>query len=412
MTQLSDQSVFKLLIVERSLISNRGHHHTQIGALRSVFPNAEVHFVAGEGYDGFLGTAAGLIPEKNFKLSRLRAKRLHGSLRQRLRVSLKMLLLGQRQLFPSAYGQELCDTGSRLMMSRSDMIVIPTADLDSLESAVDFSKRVGGAAPTVALRFLSPTMGEHSPRFLESRLGAVVADLPPNVKLFTETEEMAAFFSSRYRLPVTGGFFLPCSVGFAQDNHGAHRDRNTFRVGVLGAPRSEKGSRRIPSIIHSTAERCAAEGLHPIEFIVQGSTKDFAADGVYGGLADFTNDGSVRVEQVGDRLSPDEFKKMFESLDAVLLPYDVSVYGLQGSGVIQDAVLAKKLLIHSNGMAMKSFLSHGNALSAVTDQEFADAIVAAAKDPSQLADGVSLARHYYLERLKTLPISNHRNLQE
>lgn len=409
MTQASNQNVFKLLIVERSLISNRGHHHTQIGALKSVFPQAEIHIVAGEGYDGFLGEAVGLIPDKNFKLSRLRAKRLYGSLRQRLRVSLKMLLAGHKQLATSAYGQELLDTCSRLKMSRKDMIIIPTADLDSLESAVDFSRRMGGAAPTVALRFLSATMGENNPRFFESRLNSVVADLPPNVKLYTETEEMAAFFSSRQKLPVTGGFFLPCSVGFPDYDHRARRGGQTFRVGVLGAPRSEKGSKRIPSIVRATVERCEVEGLNLIEFIVQGSAKDFAIDGVYGGLTDFTNDGSVRVEQVSDRLSPDEFKKMFGSLDAVLLPYDVSVYGLQGSGVIQDAVLARKLLIHSNGMAMKSFLSHGNALSAATDQEFADAVMTGAQDSSQWADGVSHAWHYYREHLKMLPISEHHN---
>jgi len=409
-TQGSNQNVFKLLIVERSLISNRGHHHTQIGALKSVFPQAEIHIVAGEGYDGFLGEAVGLIPDKNFKLSRLRAKRLHGSLRQRLRINLKMLFAGHKQLATSAYGQELLDICSRLKMSRKDMIIIPTADLDSLESAVDFSGRMGGAAPTVALRFLSATMGENNPRFFESRLNSVVADLPPNMKLFTETEEMAEFFSSSYRLPVTGGFFMPCSVGFADDDHHARRDGGTFRVGVLGAPRSEKGSHRIPSIVRITAERCAGEDSNPIDFVVQGSAKDFSPSGVYGGLADVT--GTVRVEAVSDRLSPDEFKKMFESVDAVLLPYDVSVYGLQGSGVIQDAVLAKKFLIHSDGMAMKSFLGHGNALSAVTDREFADAIVAAAQEPSQWANGVSLAWHYYRERLKTLPISNHHNLQK
>lgn len=407
MTQPSNQNVFKLLIVERSLISNRGHHHTQIGALKSVFPQAKIHIVAGEGYDGFLGEAGGLIPDKNFKLSRLRAKRLYGSLRQRLRVSLKMLLAGHKQLATSAYGQELLDTCSRLKMSREDMVIIPTADLDSLESAVDFSRRMGGAALTVALRFLSATMGENNPRFFESRLNSVVADLPPNVKLFTETEEMAAFFSSRHKLPVTGGFFLPCSVGFPDDDHRAHHYGGTFRVGVLGAPRSEKGSHRIFSIARITSERCAADGSNPIEFVVQGSEKDFSPSGVYGGLSDLTS--TVRVEAVSDRLSPDEFKKMFESLDAVLLPYDISVYGLQGSGVIQDAVLAKKVLIHSNGMAMKSFVSHGNALSAATDQEFADAVVTAAQDPSQWADGVSLARHYYLKRLKSLPISDHHN---
>lgn len=393
MTQASNQNVFKLLIVERSLISNRGHHHTQIGALKSVFPQAEIHIVAGEGYDGFLGEAVGLIPDKNFKLSRLRAKRRHGSLRQRLRVSLKMLLAGHKQLATSAYGQELLDTCSRLKMSRKDMIIIPTADLDSLESAVDFSRRMGGAAPTVALRFLSPTMGENSPRFFESRLSAVVSDLPPNVKLFTETVEMAAFFNSRYRLPVTGGFFLPCSVDFAENDHRARRDGGTFRVGVLGAPRSEKGSQRIPSIVRIIAERGAAEGQNPIEFVVQGSAKDFSPNGVYGALGDLT--AAVRVEAVSDRLSPDEFKKMFESLDAVLLPYDVSVYGLQGSGVIQDAVLAQKLIIYSKGMAMKEVLKWGNAIDASTDLQFAEAILKTMDVIHAFRSAAAIAAHFY-----------------
>ena len=395
-TQASNQNVFKLLIVERSLISNRGHHHTQIGALKSVFPQAEIHIVAGEGYDGFLGEAVGLIPDKNFKLSRLRAKRLHGSLRQRLHVSLKMLLAGRKQLATSAYGQQLLDTCSRLNMSREDMIIIPTADLDSLESAVDFSRRMGGAAPAVALRFLSATMGENNPRFFESRLNFVVADLPPNVQLFTETEEMATFLSSRYRLPVTGGFFLPCSVGFAEDDHRARRDGGAFRVGVLGAPRLEKGSHRIPSIVRITAERCAAEGPNPIEFVVQGSAKDFLPSGLYGGLGDLT--GIVRVEAVSDRLSPDEFKKMFESLDAVLLPYDVSVYGLQGSGVIQDAVLARKPIVYSKGMAMKEFLTWGNAIEASTDLQFSEAILKTMISIHAFRSAAAMAAHYYRSR--------------
>lgn len=60
---------------------------------------------------------------------------------------------------------------------------------------------------------------------------------------------------------------------------------------------------------------------------------------------------------------------------------------------------------------MKSFVSHGNALSAATDQEFADAVVTAAQDLSQWEDGVSRAWHYYRERLKMLPIWEHHNFQ-
>jgi len=402
-TQASNQKVFKLLIVERSLISNRGHHHTQIGALKSIFPQAEVQIVAGEGYDGFLGEAVGLIPDKNFKLSKLRAKRLHGSLRQRLRISLKMLLARRRQLAASAYGQELFATCTRLAMSSNDRIIIPTADLDSLESAVDFSRRMGGAAPTVVLRFLSPTMGEHSLRFFERRLNAAVADLPPNVKLFTETEEMAAHFRSRYGLSVTGGFFLPCSVGFTDLEHRAHRDGDTFRVGVLGAPRLEKGSDRVASIVCEVAKLQCSLSHKALEFVVQGSAKDFSKSGIYGELDLVSNHKRIIVTPVSERLPPDEFQRIFESLDVVLLPYDILVYGSQGSGIIQDSVVAIKPIVHTKGMAMASFLMHGNAIAATSDDEFAIALIDIYSRKVDYSDGVFKAESFFNEMIKRLP---------
>ncbi len=48
----------KVLIIEPKLIRNRGHHHTQIAALKALFPDHQLHLIAGEGYDGFAGDAA------------------------------------------------------------------------------------------------------------------------------------------------------------------------------------------------------------------------------------------------------------------------------------------------------------------------------------------------------------------
>jgi hypothetical protein len=103
---------------------------------------------------------------------------------------------------------------------------------------------------------------------------------------------------------------------------------------------------------------------------------------------------AVVVSPHDNRLSPQEFKRLFASVDAILLPYDASLYNLQGSGVIQDAVAARKPIIYTNGMSMLSFLDHGNGLAAETDQDFAEAIMRVASDPSAFREGTARAAAY------------------
>lgn len=397
-----DNRLEKLLIVERKLVSNRGHHHTQIAALKVLFPNAETYVLAGEGYDGFLGEAVGTIAVDNFKVSRLRVKLKHGLLTQKIAAAFSWVFAGCRRLPKSAFGQNLIDISMRLALSSDDMIIIPTADIDSLESVVELSRHSGDNAPRVVLRFLSPTMGEKKENFLVSRLHHSIDHMPDNIKLFTETEELATYFRARYAMDVMGGFFMPCSLSFSDFEKNTKERTDVFRVGVFGGPRTEKGSERIAPIIRSVAKRLGPTHDQTVQFLVQGSTEDFSKTGVYRDLADFMNAEGVSVLAVSDRLSPSEFEEAFKSVDAVLLPYDTDVYGLQGSGVIQDAVASLKPMIYSQGMSMVSFLDHGNAIAASSDDDFIQALLTMLNRGALPQHSLMLAQKYLIKQMQNV----------
>lgn len=382
----------KLLIVERKLISNRGHHHTQIAALTSLLPDHDVSLVTGEGYDGFLGVAAKQLDGRGFKLARLRARLKYGTLPQRVSAMIGMIKAGRASLPVSSYGRSLAEVCRRIGFGPNDLVVIPTAELDSLESACELWDLLGPSTPRIWLRFLSPELGEKDRLIRERRLREATAQLPDRIVLFSETEELAAYLHDKFGFGIQGGFFLPCSMQVECPPPKPSADRNVFRVGIFGPPRSEKGSHRIASIVEKVRNHDEAGNGRRFEFVIQGSEQDFRSEGVYNGLEKFFGgkDG-VQVLPSGDRLPPSVFQDLFASVDAILLPYDRSVYGLQGSGVIQDAVAAGKPIIYTEGMSMGSFLRHGNAIAATTDLEFANAIRKMAEEHSSFLEGASRA---------------------
>lgn len=394
----------KLLIVERKLISNRGHHHTQISALKSLFPGHQTYILAGDGYDGFLGAAVGTISARDMKLARLHAKLKYGTLKQRFSARFSALLRGCLRLPVSAYGRKLAEVCTELDIAAEDIVIIPTADLDSLESAKELSEELGALAPTIAVRFLSPMLGEKDDKVRALRFRQATQKLSPQLRLFTETEEMARHLGSRFGVHVRGGFYMPCSIGFQKGDANISASRSPLRVGIFGAPRAEKGSHRITNIVRCVAEHQKLNASQSIEFVVQGSAEDLSETGVYRGLSEFmgTKDGVV-VSNRGDRLSPVEFEKLFRSVDIILLPYDVSVYALQGSGVIQDAVAALKPIVHSKGMSMANFLNHGNAMAALGDEDFAQAIIEINQNSAPFIGGAITASRFFENHMKNFP---------
>ncbi len=370
----------KLIVVERKLVRNRGHQHTQIGALRNMLPDHDLHLITGEDYDGFLGEAAARISTRSRNLSKLHWRIRNGSFRQKADAFMRALLSGQFLSLPaSPYGQVLSQTCSTLQMCKRDLVVIPSADLEALESACWFTEERNGRTPQLVLRFLDAELGEHKAARRRERLKVLSDTLSGknNLALYCETEEMATHLNAQYGLNVQGGFYLPCSFDPALPPEIPARAKSgPFRIGLFGAPRPGKGYERIGGIIDSLRELLKQKPTaKPIEIILQGSERDYAKYGAYNFASEVPEeDGGVLLSCHSDRLDPDTFIKLFLSADLILLPYDTNVYGLQGSGIIQDAIATEKVIVHSEGIAMKQLLSGGNAHAASTSAGFAKAI--------------------------------------
>lgn len=393
----------KLLIVERKLFSNRGHHHTQIAALKSFLPTYVAYLLTGDEYDGFLGPATGRIAQKDLTLARIAAKIRHGSFLKRVASRFSLLKNGKLKVPESAYGKTLANICRTQNFGPQDLVVIPTADLDSLESSIEASRTLGKNSPNICLRFLNAELGERKIAQRDKRLSAA-SNLPKNIILFSETEELATYLNARFPLSVTGGFFMPCSISTSEPSLASNNNDRQIRIGIFGPPRPEKGSARLANIITALAKRIEGSKELHFEFLVQGSSKDFEAGQVYGALSSWAKGATaINVTPTPDRISQKEFEEMFSSADIIMLPYDPSIYSLQGSGVIQDGISALKPIIYSKGMSMQNLLSHGNAIAAVSDDDFADAIMLVAGDLQAFSSGVEAAARYYEDQLKNSP---------
>ncbi|WP_426237969.1 hypothetical protein [Pararhizobium sp. DWP1-1-3] len=369
----------RMLVVERKLVRNHGHFQTQIWALQRLLPNYSLHLLAGETYDDFLGPAAGKFSDNAVRLTKLATRAKYGNTLQKLAACLTMAANGtffKHRASPLA--DTLEETCERLGLNRDDLVIIPTADLNMLEAALALIDNKKDTAPKFCLRFLSPDFGEPDDGIRKRRLDVASRVRTDRLALYSETEELAGYVRERFGLAIQPYFYLPCSVELTAIRSRGIGGRGAFRVGVFGAPRSDKGSHRLAGIVEATA-KANRGNFAEIEFVVQGSENDFER-GAYKGLTGFDpGDGKVQVEMHSARMPPDEFLALFQSVDAVLLPYDVSVYGLQGSGIVQDAVAARKLIIHTDKMSMAELLAHGNARSATTDEEFAHQIITSAQ---------------------------------
>lgn len=368
-------------------------------------PDYSLHLLTGASYDGFLGEPAGVLSRNSGKWTRIAARARYGTPRQKILAWLN--IAGRKILHiknSASTAETLMSACLRLALDNQDLVVVPTADLDTLEAAQAVAQNFQGKAPQFCLRFLGADFGEIDVLLRRQRLSAVPKAMGRSIHLFTETDELAEYLRAEFGWSVEGEFYLPCGVDPARFTP-QRLSGTPWRIGIFGAPRAEKGSGRVRTIINHTF---AASELDPsaIEFVIQGSDLDFGAGGVYEGLLALRSlDGKVRITSAGENTTPAEYENLFSSVNAVLLPYDANIYGLQGSGIVLDAVAARKMIIHSAGMSMKKLLSHGNGRPAQGDAEFASQICRLSRETTDLSDGLLKAHRYLQNRLKDHPLA-------
>ncbi|MDX5593348.1 hypothetical protein [Pseudovibrio sp. SPO723] len=182
-----------------------------------------------------------------------------------------------------------------------------------------------------------------------------------------------------------------------------------FRIGVYGGPRQDKGSDRIASIAQALryANSKAPENAVKFEFLVQADLTPGETDPLYESLAALPTDlDGVRITPLGPSLSGTEFIDAFMACDVVLLPYSQSKKRLVGSGIVVDAVFARKPLIYTTGMSMIPFMVHGNALQADSDDEIANAIVEISDNYQEFAMGADKAFEFAKLKVENPPLPN------
>lgn len=390
----------KALIVERKLVRNRGHHHTQIASIEELLPEHEIMLLTGAGYDGFLSYPARSVTANVSRDGRKARRNAYGPMLQRLANSFARGLFGRNTHY-SNFGVQMFETITAFGLKDADVIIIPSATLDDLSAVAETYGRLGsGLRPQCYIRFLDPRLGEPSAHLREAQMAALLRELPREIRLFCETEEMANSLSCHFHHHFAGGFYLPCTLDPRKKWERPGKSlADPFRVGVFGIPRKEKGATRIGPIMAAVGK---VRRGNEVEFVIQGHESDFQPDGFYATVA--ATSGHVNAKRLIGALDPDEFQRNFLLSDVILLPYDVSVYGLQGSGLVQDAVAANIPIIYSRGMSMQRLLNCGNAVEATSDDDFAKNIIDLSSNAKDFSAGCRTANSVFQEILENHPI--------
>ena len=226
--------------------------------------------------------------------------------------------------------------------------------------------------------------------------------------LLTETPALSDRLRDQYGLPAQDSLLMPCSLTEASPPS-KRRSGARFRVGFLGAPRRDKGAELIPGIIRALRRQLgSAEPDLALELIVQAPNRaryslrhlkyDAALKGA--GIPSPYSGRRLKVSTYPHGQPPEVFEALLRSMDVVLLPYDADLYRYRGSGIVLDAVLAGIPIVHTQGIGMAEFLTHGNALAATGAEGFAAAVLEACRDNAALKTNAPAAQAAFEAQLQ------------
>jgi hypothetical protein len=380
-----------LLIIERNLHSEFGHAPSQIRALARYAEADRIDIATWRKVTVLPPSAR---PETGS--DRLNLHPVLNSSREALNASNPAALARTE-------AEALRDILRRAGAGAGDQVVIPSATQPELRAALVLAAPGG---PRIVARILR--LGDVGD-LTEGERGALRDALHQGwIHLSCETEQLAQAVQAQFGLPAAADFVLPCTVLPGDAAPVANRPGGAFCVGLLGAPRGEKGSYRLPGIVRAIAAQSSANSAAPrVKFVVQTSLELRARSltMAISLLRARLSSRSLGIETIWGGLSAQDYRKRLFSLDAVLLPYDLDRYATSGSGVILDAVNAGVPVIHTRGMAMQELMSAGNALAATTDADFAAAILRMADNPVPYRAAAAQARVSMLDRIARLPLS-------
>lgn len=377
-----------IMIVERNLHNEMGHLPGQIRSIAKFSTADHIHIVTWSGLGQLPATA---LPEQGME-----------------GVSVHYVLASSSAVKKAAdpgalvaYEAEiLTKIASESRATSDDVIVVPSSSSHELRVAIAMAQIDG---PRIVVRILSlAILDELTKQEID---GLRKGQINRNIHLSCETEEMRDAVREKFDLDCPADFVLPCSV-LPNDTVPDRVQNVSFRIGMLGGPRGEKGSYRLQRIVRNIAAQ-SRKMLNPpkVTLVVQTSlnTQLRTLSMLVPLLRTKLTPGNPSVEIIWGAQSGEDYRRALFGLDCVLLPYRLDRYATSGSGMVIDAVNAEVPVIRTRGMAMSQCLSFGNGIEATTDDEFAAAILEMAAQPAQFRQGAKQARDAMQARAADLP---------
>jgi hypothetical protein len=209
-----------------------------------------------------------------------------------------------------------------------------------------------------------------------------------SIILLTETVSLAKLLKDKYNLPAINSFLLPCTINANKSIHSPKervvvKAQNHLKIGYLGGFRREKGASKLPEILTGLKNLInRSDSKFSIEFIMQKAkykSRFKLAIFNFKLMRSLRNkdkpDREIKLTILDEELSPAQFMNSVESVDLLLIPYDLEKYRARGSGIIIDGVLAEKPIVYTEGIGMDEFLNFGNAEAASQLSDFAPNIM-------------------------------------
>jgi glycosyltransferase involved in cell wall biosynthesis len=108
---------------------------------------------------------------------------------------------------------------------------------------------------------------------------------------------------------------------------------------------------------------------------------------------------NISITRFQPSFDDNDYIKLIDDADILLLPYKFKLYQNRGSGVIADGVLAGKIFIYTQGVGMESFLKFGNGLPANSSANFAINIMKIILNLESFNQKTLVARDEYIRSL-------------
>jgi hypothetical protein len=169
-----------------------------------------------------------------------------------------------------------------------------------------------------------------------------------------------------------------------------------FVVTYLGDGRKEKGFQHLPSIVETTLQWSPSVHFHLQSLLVNPAIHDSELILAQQKLISLKEKYPNQIKLFEKSLSPQEYLDLLCSSDMVLLPYEAAAYKLRSSGILSQAIGAKKMVVVPEGTSLAEVFPAAVGATYKNADDIPGIILSFEKEKTKLAGALSSASREWL----------------